>query len=140
MEKTAKGWNVTLSEFSEISGLTKKTLKDAVNGGCPTIKRGKAGKGTPTIINVNEYLRWREERRPKNGADPKQREHSARAELAELELAKRHGELVYVADIEPMTKQVFFELRTMMLEAFEQFNGTQATGKELITRILNQVA
>lgn len=140
-EKTLKGWNCTISEMAEITGLTRKTIHDAILSGCPVVKQGKTGKGNATIINMNDYLRWRntkqairEKAGPKgdgnsDDANPRNRIAETKASIIELQLAEKRGDLFHFKDLMPYLKDKMVIFRqagaTLIEDVRDRFNNKE---------------
>lgn len=144
-EKTAQGWNCTVSEMAEITGLTRKTIHDAIAAGCPVVKQGKGGKGNPTIIRFYDCLQWRDAKRPSKDVErnqTKERLDAIRIARAELDLAERIGDLVHFSELLPYIRDKLVICRQLLCEIpkemRERFGGEAGSYCDMrITQTLN---
>lgn len=97
------GQVVGLGEFAKLIGRTENYVREAIGNGMPVVQRGD--RGTSWQIETGPAIWWMIQWAvlQANGAerlrvrDPKTRKEMAQAELAEMNVALRRGELAPVA-------------------------------------------
>lgn len=109
-------------EASKIMGVSRKTIYDWLDEGCPREEAFKLGKKVYQF-DIGAMLKWHIDReRQKHLGDKEQiskeeaqrRKLMAEAELAELEVAKKKSLVVELGEVEDRLKDKFAELRSVM--------------------------
>jgi len=152
--KSIRGATLPLTELSKFLGISTRTLHENVKQGCPVYQQGSPG--IATIINVHDWLHWRDERirteRPQQGNidDSKSRINRAIAERKEFELAKAKEGFVDARDWQPFVEDVLVRMRETFIRMAERFREEMPEAKPMepicafmisdITAMLNQVS
>lgn len=127
---------VTQQEFAKLIGLTPRAVSNLRDQGLPY-----RSEGTRILIQPAEAVRWyvghkvarAKPSAPSSLDEARQRFESARAELQELELAGRRGELVTVKDHERLLSDAFARVASK-LRALPVRVAASVTGKTMDAR------
>lgn len=135
-EKTARGYNCTVSELAEYTGLARKTIHDTIKNGCPVVETGTGGSGHATIINVYEFMMFREGRgrgQRSNDGDAKSQLDAIRIERAQLDLSERRGDLFNLSDWTPLVESAIVVARNrfneISREIIDEFSDVARIGQ-----------
>jgi len=107
------------AEMAGMLGISPVTLDRWVAAGCPLQERGKTSQGHK--FNSAEVVKWVRAReaegtRASDGdSDAKRRHAAASAELKELELAERRGEMIRVEDVVPIVADELANVRSRLM-------------------------
>ncbi|MFP4561634.1 MAG: terminase small subunit [Thiohalorhabdus sp.] len=100
------GKRVNRNELAEIFGVSPPTISTWINQGCPYLQQGR--KGRQWEFDTEAVAEWRQSKalqaaqgdlEDTDYEEAKRREMVARANMQELDLAQRRGELVPVEDV-----------------------------------------
>lgn len=122
MAVSQKGRIVNRTGLSEVFGVALNTIDSWVRNGCPVVQKG-AGKGQEWQFNTAAVSNWLRERDVEDatGGIPddiealKCRKLLADAQLAELELAQKKGEVAHIEEFERMWSLAMGQLRQNIL-------------------------
>ena len=118
----SKGQIVNQSQLAETFGTTMPTVRAWVRRGCPVVQRG--AKGKQWQFNTAEVAAWREQEAAAAAVgdtsrmdldESRRRKEAANAAMAEIDLAKRRGELVEVEHIAEIVGDEYSRLRQRLL-------------------------
>lgn len=112
---------MTRTGLAEVFGVSMPTVDSWVRAGCPVVKRGS--RGVEWQFDTAEVIKWREQRAADMAAgdtkadetELRRRELLAKTLTAELELAKKRGEVAPIRDFERAQAAVFAEIRTNIM-------------------------
>lgn len=115
------GQTVGLGEFARLIGRTENYVRECINNGMPVPERGD--RGTSWRIDTGPAIWWMMQWAvlQANGAerravrDPKTRKELAQAELAEMNVAMRRGELAPVQMMQIGMEQMIGRARARLL-------------------------
>lgn len=119
---SAKGRLVNMGELSQLWGVALNTVKAWVRRGCPVVSRG--GRGREWQFDTAAVAQWREEQAAAAAVgdtsamdldEARRRKEAALAAMAELDLAKRRGEVVDVEAIADIVGEEYTRLRARLL-------------------------
>jgi len=127
---------MTQVEFAAVIGLTARAVANLRERGLPHRTEGRT-----ILIPIPEAVRWYVTFKaaalvppaPTSLEESRERHEAARAEMAELELAERRGELVAVKDHERMLSDAMARMRSK-LRNLPYKAATQVTGKTVDAR------
>jgi phage terminase Nu1 subunit (DNA packaging protein) len=134
-----RGATVPLMELANYLGISTRTLRENVKQNCPVYQRGS--RGTSTILNAHDWLKWHDERirtenrGEKTQAKPvdesKERIQRAIAEKRELELEQARGGLFHVDDWSPFMDDVMVQIRIVFMATVERFREQVPEGRPI---------
>lgn len=108
------------SEIAEFLGVSYETVQNDIAKGAPISERG--GKGKQHQIAAGEYVRWmvrraaeREDGDLLNYDAARTRKMNADAQVAELDLAERRGEVVEVGAVVSVVTDMLAEIKAKLL-------------------------
>jgi len=90
---------VTRTQLARLVGMTPSSVSRLIAEGMPVLKTG-AGRGNQTELDLGESLRWLLKRKQGDLDVQRTRYYQAQADKTQLDITKRRGELVDVADVE----------------------------------------
>jgi phage terminase Nu1 subunit (DNA packaging protein) len=118
---------VTLAELVEILDVSPKAIRDLmISPSFPFHEKNRRGKAhlfdTAAVVNwLRERERKRAAQKPDAGDDPKSRTQRAAAEIKELELAEKRGDLFHLADWAPFVDDLMVRARDELTKAPIEF-------------------
>ena len=119
---SAKGRLVNMGDLSHLWGVALNTVKAWVRRGCPVVARG--GRGREWQFDTAAVAQWREEQAAAAAVgdtsaidleEARRRKEAALAAMAELDLAKRRGEVVEIEAIADIVGEEYTRLRARLL-------------------------
>ena len=122
MAKTQHGITLNRSDLAAAHGVSLPTVDTWVRAGCPCEREG--GKGSAYSFNSKEVIDWRlaqaREGKRKDGNlgtldEAKLRREVANAELTEIDLAEKRGEVVPVEHVAKQVGKLLANVRARML-------------------------
>ena len=121
MVALVKGKQVTRQALADVFGVSLPTIDAWVRKGCPFVEKG--GRGQEWQFNTAQVSKWLRDRdvEEATGGIPddfetlKCRKMLADAQLAELELAERKGEVALIAEFERAQAMVFAAIRANIM-------------------------
>src|SRR6266851_8809213 len=124
----ARGIILTIPQMAQFLGCSSKHVRELVESGAPVYERGGRG-GNPHKLNSYEFMNWRDAwrdsqkiGRPKGPVDEtKARIQNAAAEIKELELAEKRGDLFHLSDWGPFICDRLVVARTELCQISAQF-------------------
>ena len=139
-----RGQTLTTKELANFFGYSAKQIQDWINDGAPLVERATKG-GQSHKVNSCDFHHWliqRERARTRVAADkddPRNRERNAKAELAEIDLMLKRGELYRLSDFTQLADYTFVELKSELMRTFRnQWKGSRHDGERLIVDLCNQ--
>jgi len=122
MTSAVKGQNVSRAGLAEVFGVALTTIDSWVKKGCPVVARGH-GKGQEWKFNTAQISAWLQDEAvdratggiPDDFETLKCRKMLADAQLAELELAQKKGEVAHIEEFERMWSLAMGQLRQNIL-------------------------
>lgn len=122
MLDSQKGQIVNRTGLSDVFGVALTTVDSWVRQRCPVVARGH-GKGQEWQFNTAQISRWLQDKAAEDAANDEPddieklrcRKMLADAQLAELELAERKGEVALVAEFERAQAMIFGVIRSNIL-------------------------
>ena len=121
MVALVKGKQVTRQALADVFGVSLPTIDAWVRKGCPFVEKG--GRGQEWQFNTAQVSKWLRDRdvEEATGGIPddfetlKCRKMLADAQLAELELAQKKGEVALIAEFERAQAMVFAAIRANIM-------------------------
>lgn len=129
---------LTKSELAQFLGVSLTAVTNWVRTGCPWVERGSVGKSW--TFNLAEVVAWREERavqqalgdtKQLNLDEARRRKVAAEAAMVELDLAKRRGEVIEIADVAGLVGEDYANLRAKLLSMPTKLAPIVATESDL---------
>jgi len=118
---------ITTTEMSALLGVHKNTIHEWVSQGCPTAVR--ATRGHANQFMLSDVLEWHKSRAViaatgsndlMSADEAKRRKLMAEAGLQEIELNKRKGEIIELAEVEKKLSNTFAVIRSNMLKVSDR--------------------
>lgn len=145
------GLELSKADLARAWGVSLPTVGAWVKRGCPYISKG--GPGKPWIFNTSEVAAWREEQAAQAALgetqsldieEARRRKLAAEAALAELDVAKRRGEVIEIEEVARVIGDDYANVRAKLLsiptKLAPQLLGVEETAeiKGLIERALTE--
>lgn len=119
-------FHVNRSGLAKSMGKSLPTIDRWVAEGMPVVQRG--ARGVEWIFDLPDVIRWYGERATEQaaGEDPKgldeieRRTAQAKMQMAELDLAKKRGEVATIRDFERAQAKAFAEIRTNVMNVAQR--------------------
>ena len=130
-------WTVTQSQFANIVGVTQQRISKLIAEGI--LKRGESASGIPFVENLKKYYEYKYGIAGDiDGKAEMARLTKAKRELAEIEVAKRRGELYEAGTVENFIVEILTNFRNKF-SGFGAKLALQLEGKNVtqISKILN---
>ena len=103
-------WTVTQSQFANIVGVTQQRISKLIAEGI--LKRGDTASGIPFVENLKKYYEYKFGIAGDiDGKAEMARLTKAKRELAEMDVAKRRGELLEAAQVESFVVETLTNFR-----------------------------
>lgn len=149
------GQKVNLNELAGFMGVTRQTATAWLNDGMPYVQKADRGNAIPWVFDTADVRIWREkiaqekieqkyrskitEAGEMDIEEAKRREAVAKAQLAEIDLAKERGLLVNIDDMLREMGRALANARAQLLSIPNRVAGTLAFKDEKeITQILEE--
>lgn len=157
---------VNRNEIAEVLGISVPTVTSWMGDGMPYVEGG--GKGKPYVFDTVEVIEWWAEnkrRRSRTGPsapsnfdgpgdmpetydEAERREKVAKADKAELELAKAAGRVVEIEDVASAIAEMHVKVRTRLLALGNKvrvrvsayFGGDKAAEEQVVTTVEEAIA
>ena len=129
-------WTVTQSQFAQIVGVTQQRISKLIAEGI--LKRGDTASGIPFVENLKKYYEYKFGIAGDiDGKAELARLTKAKRELAEMDVAKRRGELLEAAQVESFVVETLTNFRNKF-SGFPAKLSPQIEGKSVtqINKIL----
>ena len=129
-------WTVTQSQFAQIVGVTQQRISKLIAEGI--LKRGDTASGIPFVENLKKYYEYKFGIAGDiDGKAEMARLTKAKRELAEMDVAKRRGELLEAAQVESFVVETLTNFRNKF-SGFPAKLSPQIEGKSVtqINKIL----
>jgi phage terminase Nu1 subunit (DNA packaging protein) len=120
----SNGQTFSLNETAALLGVTRQSVDRWMKAGCPYVERADPRTGKQWQLSLPDVVAWREKRAVEAAVgdtskldleEAKRRKTAAEAALAELELAKRRGDVVAIADVVAVIGDQFTACRARLL-------------------------
>jgi phage terminase Nu1 subunit (DNA packaging protein) len=114
--------HVSVPEAGKIFGVSRNQILNWIKDGCPVVEKGERGK-QGYVLDTREMTQWREKRAVNNATasmdsmtkeEAQRRKISAEAELAELEIAKKRGDVVLLTEMQSALENEYAEVRSTL--------------------------
>jgi hypothetical protein len=118
---------LTVKQLAELIGVNTHTVRLYIENGMPVAENG--GKGIPHKIDMRDAWKWAFETRNKGQRGrPKQageddRIQAIKIEMAEIELAKKRGDLFHLGDWVPLIEEALIAARQRFVNISGDFQS-----------------
>lgn len=132
------GRHFTKAELAESLNVSLTTVTNWVRNGCPFVTRGTKGKAW--VFDLADVVTWRQERAVEQALgdtstlsidEARRRKVSAEAAMMELDLSKRRGEVVEIADVAEMVGEDYANVRAKLLSLPAKLAPVLATESDI---------
>ena len=119
---SGRGQEVNQTGLADTFGVSLPTVRAWVRRGCPVVQRG--AKGKQWVFNTADVAQWREDEAAAAAVgdtskmdmdEARRRNEAAKAAMAELDLAKRRGELIEIEAVAEHVGEEYSRLRAKLL-------------------------